>query len=287
MTSTIATTAAARRAASTVLLLALLASCLPQGPEDQPAPDASIRVSWTIGGIVPDARLCGGLSGREVKVELWEDSDCDGSLLDGFYVYRFDCPGGTDPSSGALLAGEGVTANAFFSGVPTCVKTVLVAKAASSTDEDVVLAASGAFAEVVPAQGSVLDLGTVDFVLEEFGPLDLELTWESRAAAGSYGACADAAPPVAYIGYRLILIGSASGEGDTIVDELSADSRSAACAGELAWPFVPFGRYLVEVRGRNEAGDLLWEGGCGGCDVIVDDTGAGSNSCACAIPAKD
>jgi hypothetical protein len=139
-------------------LAGTLAACVPEGPEDEPVPDMSMLVRWTINGIEPDALLCRALNPGTVSVELWEDSDCDGNLNDGYYIYRFECegglcirPGGEEHGSacrqdedcglgGVCLKGAGRTGNVFFSDTDTCVQLVLVARSDDEDTEDLALA---------------------------------------------------------------------------------------------------------------------------------------------------
>jgi hypothetical protein len=126
---------------------ACLLSCLPAGPEDEPSPDMSMIVRWTVNGNMPDEFICRALSPGTVSVELWEDSDCDGNLNDGYYVYGFNCEGGVcwNPENlkdhgsecsddndcgggpGSCLKGAGKTGNYFLSDADTCLQIVLVA----------------------------------------------------------------------------------------------------------------------------------------------------------------
>lgn len=120
--------------------------CVPEGPHDEAPPDTSLLVTWRINGNLPDKDICGAIAGQEgqVFVEVWEDSDMDGNLNDGFYIYRFGCDGGlclgsdkagqycTDDEQcmvdgqGRCVRGAGKTPGYFFSGVETGVSVVLV-----------------------------------------------------------------------------------------------------------------------------------------------------------------
>jgi hypothetical protein len=133
-------------------------ACVPEGPENEPVPDMSMLVQWTINGMEPDTLLCRALDPGAVSVELWEDSDCDGNLSDGFYVYSFSCqgglcirPGGEEHGSscerdedcglgGLCRRGAARTGNFFFSDTDTCVQLVLVARGDEEDSEDIALA---------------------------------------------------------------------------------------------------------------------------------------------------
>ncbi len=155
------------------ILNAVLLSCTPPGPDPEPFPDMSLFMRWTVSGQFPDDLIYVGGSDAMLKVELWEDSDCDGDLGDGFYVYSFDFQGGvckdTDPEvtrctsdgdcggqDGSCLAGAGWTGNYFFSGTPTCVQLVIVSE--SEGEDDILLARQSDFS-----------LGVCDWWLGEMG----------------------------------------------------------------------------------------------------------------------
>jgi hypothetical protein len=135
------------------------AACTPPGPGSEPVPDMSMVVRWAIGGEVPDELLCRALDPGTVDVELWEDSDCDGSLRDGYYIYAFSCDGGLcvdeggehhgEPcgsdedcggGEGSCVKGAGKTPDYFFSDTPTCLQLVLVSHYEDEEQDDLVLA---------------------------------------------------------------------------------------------------------------------------------------------------
>jgi len=324
--------------AVTCATAAVLLSCVPPGPENEPVPDMSLFVRWMINGHRPNELICNALSPGTVSIEVWEDSDCDGNLNDGFYIYTFDCDGGVCFSpgedehgdacgedadcgggSGFCYKGGGKTGNYFFSDTDTCIQLVLVTRLEES-EEDVILAWDADFQgdvcrryceagfcyenyEDCPEDcycevntggdlyrithdpgdrpecrideggsfSSCRDLGTVDFDLsfEDFGPLDVDLTWETADA--SKGTCLEA--ETAVMGYVLEKRYETEEEGTVyrVLDEVNLESASP-CRDSLNWALVPFGFYRLEVKGRNESGSVIWEADCeddGGGDLDV------------------
>lgn len=161
----------------------LAASCLPSPPADQPGPNTSMLLRWTVHGQAPDVRLCEGLSSNPVYLEIWENADFD--LVEGevvcpevpgpdFFIIRFECDdgtcssgmpekigsscesddaccqGSTEPCMGRCTTGMVRTPDFFFAGVPTCLKAVLVSNSITGEEDDVILGESGAWKAVTP-----------------------------------------------------------------------------------------------------------------------------------------
>lgn len=323
-------------------------SCLPPGPEDEPAPDMALFVRWTINGSQPDETLCKSLSPGTVSVELWEDSDCDGNTSsgDGFYIYRFDCDGGVcvNPERAQIHGSEcksdsdcggppgyclrtaGKTAKYFFSGTPSCVKLVLNVHLEdvdpqpspiswlanfqnnvcnrycdsgfcyedyeSCQDDcycDVKMGSTADKPECVIDEtnsfSACVDLGTIDFDLSsmDFGPLDVQLSWQWESGETPFGTCEEA--NVTAMGYTIEkrYVDDETGEPFfRTLDELSIERREP-CMDSLQWALVPFGSYRLSVEGRNETGSMMWHTVClsedGGNVLTVDSADQNSYLC--------
>jgi hypothetical protein len=325
---------------SAVLLAAGLASCLPPAPENEPAPNLSLFVKWTINGRQPDDLICGSLGPETVSVEIWEDSDCDGDLTNGYYVYTFDCTGGVcvnpnrqqhgkkcvrddecgDPP-GYCLKAAGKTGNAFFSGTNTCMKVVLISQAEGAEPIANIYDFGGGICSgwyedswpypdsgdcqddsdcycyldtgapqdlsscTIDAENSFStckDLGTIDFDLPNYGPLDVDLAWEKED--GTFGACEEAG--VEFMGYRLERRTEQDGETVyEVFDEVNVEGNTA-CGARSSWPLVPFAFYRLKVNGRNDNSSIVWESDCtgeDGGDLEVDGREEGSNVFSCQV----
>lgn len=220
-----------------------------------------------------------------------------------FYVLRFDCNEGTcknveqlgnrcfqdrdcsKPGSytGSCAKGTVKTPDFFFADVPTCLKTVLLTQSSAADEEDVILGESPAWQAVTPSAGGscttdeglviadCLDfgeatgLGAVNFTLQDFGALVVELAWQvPLTAPATFEACdpdAGAGPPVKRIGFSL-----ETSDG-IVLDSLAIDRRIEMCRKDLAWPLVPFGSYVLTVEGRDESRSTLWKGTCESLDI--------------------
>ena len=130
-----------------------------------------------------------------------------------------------------------------------------------------------------------LDLGSVgfDFSASEFGPLAVQIAWQT--AGDHYTGCAEAG--VDHMGYRLK---KRYEESQTPVyktlDEVLLDSKSLPCGEQLGWPLVPFGFYRMELYGSNASGSVVWNTECkssDGGDLVVDSPDEGSNSFVCRV----
>ncbi len=99
-------------------------------------------------------------------------------------------------------------------------------------------------------------LGTLDFSLDAHGPLEVGILWKP----GDDGTCGD----VDYMGYALLktIETDEGADEEVVIDEVQVDREDMACAGELAWPLVPFGTYRLEIEGKTNANDVRWKGEC-------------------------
>jgi hypothetical protein len=220
-----------------------------------------------------------------------------------FYVLRFDCNEGTCMNveqlgnrcfqdrdcakagqyTGTCARGVVKTPDFFFSDVPTCLRTVLMSRSSAADEEDVILGEGPAWQPVTPPAGGTcttdeglvmtdcLDfgaatgLGTVNFTLQEFGALVVELDWQVPSSVpATFEPCdpdIDAGPPVKRIGFSLVTSDGA------VLDSLEIDRRIEMCREELAWPLVPFGSYSLTVEGRDESRSIYWTGTCENLEI--------------------
>ena len=220
-----------------------------------------------------------------------------------FYVLRFDCNEGIcmnaeqlgnrcfldkdcskyNQYTGTCAKGVVRTPEFFFSDVPTCLRTVLISRSSAGDEEDVVLGESQGWQPVTPPAGgscttsdglviadcldfgAATGLGVVNFSLEQFGALVVELDWEDpEAVPAMFGPCdpdAASGPPVKRIGFSL-----ETSDG-RVLDSLEIDRRIEICRGELAWPLVPFGTYSLTVEGRDESRTIFWTGTCENLEI--------------------
>lgn len=167
------------------------------------------------------------------------------------------------------------TPSFFFSDVPTCIKIVLVSHLRSGEEEDDILGETGSYRLITPDEDSTCvigeeqtinacfdfasetGIGTANFVLDEFAPLDVEIEWAvHESAPTAYGGCEDSVPDVRYMGYKLIT------SDDEILDREEVDRKVIDCRGEINWALVPYDTYALEIEGRDENRELLWKGTC-------------------------
>jgi hypothetical protein len=289
----------------------LAASCLPPPPEDQPDPNTSMLLHWTVNGLEPGSRLCQGLSSSPVYLEIWENADFD--LVEGqvvcpespgpdFFIIRFDCDdgtcgsgmlekigasckadedccsGSTEPCAGTCIPGMVRTPDFFFSGVPTCIKAVLISYGSTSDAEDIFRVESGEWRAVTPdrtqtcaisgdeTRDACFDFGplegtdTVNFQLEGFAPLAVSLEWEIVGSAPvEYGPCGASVPAVAHMGYTLLA------EDASVIDRVDVGRQVLECTdAPLTWQLAAPGTYSLEVEGRNGERTVSWKGLCTG-----------------------
>jgi|GEM_PF-5083949 len=278
-----------------LIMIKFASACLSPPPPSEKGPDLSLFLKWTVNGREPDDMVIKSLSSNSLNVEIWEDSDCDSNFDDGFYIYRFNAKSGicinpdnlhhgttcsNDEDCGGLpgycMKFAGKTVPAFFRGVNTCIKVVLISGESNSQETPSPIAEVNNFGSLcngwykntflysnledcsldcfcylntseggsesicTVADGAsftgCLDLGTVDFDLPYHGPLDLNIEWENPD--GTFGTCSSAG--VLYMGYKLerrvIKDGNVTYEE---IDSMNVEGKND-CRGSLNWPLLPF-----------------------------------------------
>jgi hypothetical protein len=244
-----------------------------------------------------------------VYLEIWENADfdlveeqvvCPENPGPDFFIIRFDCDegtcgsgmlekigascssdedccvGSTQPCTGRCIPGMVRTPDFFFSGVPTCIKAVLISYGLTSEEEDIFRIESGAWKAVTPDRtqtctlygdetkeacfdfGQILGTDRVNFQLEGFEPLSVRFEWEmARSVPVEYGPCGASIPAVAYTGYTLLA------EDDSVIDRVDVERQTLECTDEpLSWILVPPGPYHLEVKGRDAERTVSWKGLC-------------------------
>jgi len=120
------------------------------------------------------------------------------------------------------------------------------------------------------------DHGRVNFILGDYGPLDVDLTWADKISDPAYGPCDGDPYTTDKVGYLL-----KASNGDTYGDPVNIATDPTTCEVTYTWDIVDFDTYLLIVDGANTAGTVEWHGECP--NLLVDNWALDSNAFTCQI----
>jgi len=218
-----------------------------------PPDSASVALSWQIHFIPADAELCSWAGAITASLLLDENSDgeADRSL-------DFTCSDGHGTSEAVFEPGQ----NLRFS----FALLDAAGDAISATTE-------WASMELEAGENN---LGTVNFIVGNFGPLGVELRWAGEAGdTPPSGDCGFPAESVARMGYLL-----RSSDG-TVVDEVDIEESPLDCTDYISWAILDYGNYELVVNGSSSSGGTLWGATC--LDLVVDYYEQASNEFSCTV----
>jgi len=239
---------------------------------------ASVQITWYIHGIRGGTDVGWGTgSAQEVcalvqdlstlsappGVQLWIENTGDDTA-----DMRFDFP--------SCTAGQGLTTEEWQAGESIRYAFALVDGAGT------LLSQSVSWENRTLAAG-VNDLGTVNFYIGDYGPLEVELQWGDKIADPAYGSCDFPPDSVAALGYLLCwgsLTAGACPDG-YLYDEVDIETAPASCVSDLAWDITDFGTYTLVIDGEDAAGTTMWGFECQ--DLVVDSMEPSSNQFICRV----
>jgi hypothetical protein len=218
-----------------------------------PPDTASVSFTWSIHFVPGGTEICGWAGAAAVRLML--DADDDGTEDDHF---DFDC-----------REGSGATGEAFEPG-----QVIHFAFALLDASAAPISRTSGWEARTLAAGPN--NLGSVNFIVGDYGPLGVELQWGNAVGEdASFGACDFPPETVSNIGYLLR-------ESDgSIVDSVDIDTAPLDCAQALRWDVLDYGTYELVVDGEDAGATAIWGATC--ADLVVDDYETESNEFTCNI----
>jgi hypothetical protein len=222
--------------------------------------DAAISFFWKIHYMTATDRVCGAVGAWGARILIEETGDDEPEQ-----VIDFPCG-----------AGSGSTGFVFDGGVEMKLAFALVDGEGNSFAHTWMWV----YRTLLPGNNN---LGEVNFVVGDYGPLRVDVLWESSETPGTYGACGETGPAVTAVGYVLCRGGL---EGETcpasgLYDLVNIDVSPLSCGPGLSWDLLDFGLYDLIIDGRDEAGGLEWHGLC--LALSVDEPEPGGNSFECRI----
>ena len=225
-----------------------------------PQHNASVSYAWYIHYVLADDSLCSLFGGK--TVQMWLDDNNDGTADRSFDA---DCKDG-----------YGSTGFVFDSG--TTIKYAFALLNSAGT----VISQSMAWETKTLSAGNN-DLGTVNFIVGDYGPLSVDLQWANSTAGTSFGGCNFPEPAVSIMGYLLCwgeLQGGTCPAGN-IYDVVDIDTAPVACEENLSWDILDFGNYTLVIDGEDASHRTLWGAECQG--LIVDSVEPDSNNFLCRV----
>ena len=221
---------------------------------ETPPPDASsVSFAWSIHFVPGGAEICTWAGAATVRLMLDDNSDgTEDSHVD------FDCQ-----------EGQGATGDVFGPGQVIHFAFALL----GASDEPISQTAGW---ENFTLAAGPNDLGTVNFIVGDYGPLGVELRWaDAVGGTAAYGGCSFPPEAVYSIGYLL------RASDGTIVDSVDIDTAPLDCAETLTWDVLDYGTYELVMDGADAAATMLWGATC--MDLVVDYYETGSNEFTCNI----
>ena len=222
---------------------------------DTPPPPvrASLAFSWYIHFVPGDEEICGWADAGTVMLIIDDDGDGEEDI-----TFNFDCEDGS-----------GVTDDIFEPDREIHFAFAL----ADSSDE--IISMTAEYAGITPDVGEN-QLGDVNFLVGDYGPLAVELRWaDAISSEPNYGDCDSPPRAVSSIGYLL-----RDDDGD-IYDVVDIDESSLSCANAVVWYVAAFGTYELVVDGRDVTGDIVWGSMCP--DLVVESWDQDSNEYICNV----
>jgi hypothetical protein len=220
-----------------------------------PPPDrtASMAFEWMIHFLPGGDEICDWAGAASVR--LMVDTNGDGEDDSG--------------SSFACADGEGATDPAFEAGQSVSFAFALLDGSGSAVS----MTETWAGRTLTAGENG---LGSVNFIVGDFGPLGVRLEWaDSMDAEPSFGGCDFPSETVGRMGYLL-----SSGDG-TVVEEVDMDASPIDCAEYLGWAVLAFDGYDLVVDGADASGTTVWGAAC--TDLVVDDWEQDSNEFTCRV----
>jgi hypothetical protein len=219
----------------------------------EPPDSASLALSWQIHFVPADAELCSWAGATTVSILLDDtgDGEADRSL-------DFSCSDGHGASE-AVFEPEQALRFSFA-----------LLDAAGD--------AISATTEWVPIElaAGVNNLGTVNFIVGDYGPLGVELRWAGETGDDPpAGDCSFPAENVASMGYLL-----RSSDG-TVIDEVDIEEAPMDCTDYISWAILDYGQYEIVVDGSSSSGGTIWGATCP--DLVVDNYDQASNEFTCTV----
>jgi hypothetical protein len=223
--------------------------------------DAALSFAWTLHYLPADGALCGVMGARTAALLI--DETWDGEADE---VVEFPC--GPGYGSTGFVRDSGDTLACAFS-----LRDAAGAALATTDWGDGMM--------LLPGNN---DLGEVNFIVGEWGPLEVDLSWAATAEGTSFGECGDPAPSVSVMGYLLCRDGLVGGECPpaSLYDIVDIDVTPVACRALMSWDILDFGTYELVVDGRDEGGETAWGATCPG--LVIDGHEPGSNAFDCRVP---
>jgi len=238
--------------------------------------DASVTFRWTIHNVPGGESITWGASEANevcelvnmlvesplIAVQLWVETTGD-DVAD--MSFDFECPAGSGLTTPEWNAGDSLTyAFALVDGMGT------------------LLSQSASWGRTT-LRGGVNNLGTVNFYIGDYGPLEVELQWADKVMDPAFGDCGFPPDSVSVMGYLLCwgAITAGSCPYGNLYDEIDIDVDPAACRNELVWDITDFGAYTLILDGEDVAGTSVWGMECR--DLVVDSMEPYSNRFICQV----
>ena len=105
------------------------------------------------------------------------------------------------------------------------------------------------------------NLGSVDWVWTDYGPLSVEVQWGDKIEDPAFGDCDWPPNAVSIMGYLLEY------SDGSIADEVDIDVDPMTCTSDLFW-MTDLDTYALTIYGEDAAGTTLW--GTEFLDLVVD-----------------
>ncbi len=196
--------------------------------------------------------LCTWATGDTTTIQLWVDTDGDEVADDAFNA---ECEWGAaqiEPATSGYTVGQNID-----------IAFALIDSA------DTVWSQSPTWDSVTLVSGEN-DLGSVDFDLGDYGPLDVTLFWQDKEVDPVDIDC-EGPPIIEAMGYLL-----SYSTGD-VADEVDIDTGGMECTTLLSWLETDFDTYELILDGENVTGGYLWGATC--IDLVVDDESSNAWGC--------
>ncbi|MFH1437563.1 MAG: hypothetical protein ABIJ56_17785 [Pseudomonadota bacterium] len=225
-----------------------------------PPHDAAVSFAWSIHFLEGDATLCGAVGAAAVQLWLDETGDDETDR-----VVEFDCSYGAGTSGLIFDSGEDIKyAFGLYDGGGD------------------LLSQTGEWAYETLSAGDN-DLGEVNFIVGDYGPLSVDLQWADAVESASHGDCDFPPATVSAMGYLLCMGELDGGEcpAGSLYDEVDIDTAPVECRENLTWDLLDFGTFTLVVDGEDEIGTTLWGLEC--LDLLVDEFDPGSNEYICQV----